>query len=154
MGGTCTALKLVAHPPRATQEFWWPGFPVLVYFKESQTKPEGQVRNTLPCEDATCSWELTSAHPPSLECPTHAAELRRLNNATDPLLPYHLQRQAAVRRESGWDRQSQRHIAWLARSAQFAAQTPVHNAYVNVHRTFTQVMVERCGTSQNSGPKQ
>jgi len=24
-------------------EFWWPGFPVLVYFKETQTKPEGQV---------------------------------------------------------------------------------------------------------------
>ena len=24
-------------------ELWWPGFPVLVYFKESQTKPEGQI---------------------------------------------------------------------------------------------------------------
>jgi hypothetical protein len=24
-------------------EFWWPGFPVLVYFKEVQTKPEGQI---------------------------------------------------------------------------------------------------------------
>ncbi|KAF5840957.1 hypothetical protein DUNSADRAFT_14981 [Dunaliella salina] len=24
-------------------EFWWPAFPVLVYFKEDQTKPEGQV---------------------------------------------------------------------------------------------------------------
>eukprot|EP00887_Chlorella_sp_A99_P007049 scaffold2.g7049.t1 len=24
-------------------EYWWPGFPVLVYFKETQTKPEGQV---------------------------------------------------------------------------------------------------------------
>eukprot|EP01025_Chloroclados_australasicus_P053061 TRINITY_DN6208_c0_g1_i3.p2 TRINITY_DN6208_c0_g1~~TRINITY_DN6208_c0_g1_i3.p2 ORF type:complete len:199 (-),score=25.07 TRINITY_DN6208_c0_g1_i3:459-1055(-) len=24
-------------------EFWWPNFPVLVYFKETQTKPEGQV---------------------------------------------------------------------------------------------------------------
>lgn len=24
-------------------EFWWPGFPVLVYFKETQTKPEGQI---------------------------------------------------------------------------------------------------------------
>ncbi|KAL2620397.1 hypothetical protein R1flu_000602 [Riccia fluitans] len=24
-------------------ELWWPNFPVLVYFKESQTKPEGQV---------------------------------------------------------------------------------------------------------------
>lgn len=24
-------------------EFWWPQFPVLVYFKETQTKPEGQV---------------------------------------------------------------------------------------------------------------
>ncbi|KAG2440953.1 hypothetical protein HXX76_003806 [Chlamydomonas incerta] len=24
-------------------EFWFPGFPVLVYFKETQTKPEGQV---------------------------------------------------------------------------------------------------------------
>ncbi|MEW5305889.1 MAG: hypothetical protein WDW36_008402 [Sanguina aurantia] len=24
-------------------EFWWPGFPVLVYFKEDQTTPEGQV---------------------------------------------------------------------------------------------------------------
>ncbi|KXZ56286.1 hypothetical protein GPECTOR_1g250 [Gonium pectorale] len=24
-------------------EFWWPGFPVLVYFKENKTKPEGQV---------------------------------------------------------------------------------------------------------------
>eukprot|EP01023_Acetabularia_acetabulum_P013825 TRINITY_DN1671_c0_g1_i5.p1 TRINITY_DN1671_c0_g1~~TRINITY_DN1671_c0_g1_i5.p1 ORF type:complete len:261 (+),score=28.10 TRINITY_DN1671_c0_g1_i5:303-1085(+) len=24
-------------------EFWWPNFPVLVYFKESQTKPEGQI---------------------------------------------------------------------------------------------------------------
>jgi hypothetical protein len=24
-------------------EFWWPAFPVLVYFKETQTKPEGQV---------------------------------------------------------------------------------------------------------------
>lgn len=22
-------------------EFWWPGFPVLVYFKETQTRPEG-----------------------------------------------------------------------------------------------------------------
>ncbi|CAI5469066.1 unnamed protein product [Closterium sp. Yama58-4] len=24
-------------------EFWWPSFPVLVYFKETQTRPEGQV---------------------------------------------------------------------------------------------------------------
>lgn len=24
-------------------EFWWPGFPILVYFKETQTKPEGQI---------------------------------------------------------------------------------------------------------------
>lgn len=24
-------------------ELWWPNFPVLVYFKETQTKPEGQV---------------------------------------------------------------------------------------------------------------
>ncbi|KAK9832598.1 hypothetical protein WJX81_002696 [Elliptochloris bilobata] len=24
-------------------EFWWPAFPVLVYFKEMQTKPEGQI---------------------------------------------------------------------------------------------------------------
>ncbi|KAL2979075.1 hypothetical protein AAZX31_13G151600 [Glycine max] len=24
-------------------EFWWPNFPILVYFKESQTKPEGQI---------------------------------------------------------------------------------------------------------------
>lgn len=24
-------------------EYWWPNFPVLVYFKESQTKPEGQI---------------------------------------------------------------------------------------------------------------
>lgn len=24
-------------------EFWWPKFPVLVYFKENQTKPEGQI---------------------------------------------------------------------------------------------------------------
>lgn len=24
-------------------EFWWPNFPILVYFKEIQTKPEGQV---------------------------------------------------------------------------------------------------------------
>eukprot|EP00245_Coleochaete_scutata_P004709 TRINITY_DN17576_c0_g1_i1.p1 TRINITY_DN17576_c0_g1~~TRINITY_DN17576_c0_g1_i1.p1 ORF type:complete len:243 (-),score=38.64 TRINITY_DN17576_c0_g1_i1:314-994(-) len=24
-------------------EFWWPDFPVLVYFKETQTKPEGQI---------------------------------------------------------------------------------------------------------------
>jgi hypothetical protein len=23
-------------------EFWWPGFPVLVYYKENQTRPEGQ----------------------------------------------------------------------------------------------------------------
>ena len=24
-------------------EFWFPGFPILVYFKETQTKPEGQI---------------------------------------------------------------------------------------------------------------
>ncbi|KAK7264933.1 hypothetical protein RJT34_32546 [Clitoria ternatea] len=24
-------------------EFWWPNFPILVYFKEIQTKPEGQI---------------------------------------------------------------------------------------------------------------
>ncbi|KAK9818633.1 hypothetical protein WJX74_006081 [Apatococcus lobatus] len=24
-------------------EFWWPSFPVLVYFKENQTQPEGQI---------------------------------------------------------------------------------------------------------------
>ncbi|GIL75871.1 hypothetical protein Vretimale_5578 [Volvox reticuliferus] len=24
-------------------EFWWPGFPILVYFKENKTKPDGQV---------------------------------------------------------------------------------------------------------------
>lgn len=24
-------------------EMWWPGFPILVYFKETQTKPEGQI---------------------------------------------------------------------------------------------------------------
>ncbi|EFN53913.1 hypothetical protein CHLNCDRAFT_136114 [Chlorella variabilis] len=28
-------------------EFWWPGFPVLVYFKETQTKPEGQLYDTM-----------------------------------------------------------------------------------------------------------
>ena len=27
----------------ACREFWWPGFPVLVYFKETQTRPEGQI---------------------------------------------------------------------------------------------------------------
>jgi hypothetical protein len=30
---SCTSLR----------EFWWPGFPVLVYFKETQTRPEGQI---------------------------------------------------------------------------------------------------------------
>jgi len=29
-------------------EFWWPDFPVLVYFKETQTSPEGQV-HFFPC---------------------------------------------------------------------------------------------------------
>ncbi|XP_009421220.3 uncharacterized protein LOC104000810 isoform X2 [Musa acuminata AAA Group] len=24
-------------------EFWWPQFPILIYFKETQTKPEGQI---------------------------------------------------------------------------------------------------------------
>eukprot|EP00803_Ostreobium_quekettii_P010102 evm.model.scf_887.7 EVM.evm.TU.scf_887.7 scf_887:37136-39197(+) len=24
-------------------EFWWPNFPILCYFKETQTKPEGQI---------------------------------------------------------------------------------------------------------------
>lgn len=24
-------------------ELWWPNFPILVYFKETQTKPDGQV---------------------------------------------------------------------------------------------------------------
>ncbi|XP_054806914.1 uncharacterized protein LOC129309375 [Prosopis cineraria] len=24
-------------------EFWWPNFPILVYFKETQTEPEGQI---------------------------------------------------------------------------------------------------------------
>jgi hypothetical protein len=24
-------------------EYWFPGFPILVYFKETQTKPEGQI---------------------------------------------------------------------------------------------------------------
>ncbi|VAI45045.1 unnamed protein product [Triticum turgidum subsp. durum] len=24
-------------------ELWWPQFPILVYFKETQTKPEGQI---------------------------------------------------------------------------------------------------------------
>jgi hypothetical protein len=24
-------------------ELWWPGFPILTYFKETQTKPEGQI---------------------------------------------------------------------------------------------------------------
>lgn len=24
-------------------ELWWPNFPILVYFKEKQTKPEGQI---------------------------------------------------------------------------------------------------------------
>ncbi|PNH11087.1 hypothetical protein TSOC_002106 [Tetrabaena socialis] len=24
-------------------EFWWPAFPILVYFKETQTNPEGQI---------------------------------------------------------------------------------------------------------------
>ncbi|CAI0542930.1 unnamed protein product [Linum tenue] len=24
-------------------ELWWPNFPILVYFKETQTKPEGQI---------------------------------------------------------------------------------------------------------------
>lgn len=29
-------------------EFWWPSFPVLIYFKETQTKPEGQI-HFFPC---------------------------------------------------------------------------------------------------------
>lgn len=38
-------------------ELWWPEFPILVYFKETQTKPDGQVHffpvifvSTLCCE--------------------------------------------------------------------------------------------------------
>lgn len=40
MRSAVVAQLTLARPP---QEFWWPGFPVLVYFKETQTKPEGQI---------------------------------------------------------------------------------------------------------------
>jgi hypothetical protein len=38
----CTHTKLPPNPA-LHREFWWPGFPALVYFKETQTKPEGQI---------------------------------------------------------------------------------------------------------------
>lgn len=29
--------------PSLSREFWFPSFPILVYFKEDQTRPEGQI---------------------------------------------------------------------------------------------------------------
>ena len=36
-------------------EFWWPGFPVLVYYKESQTRPEGARYAAPPARTARIS---------------------------------------------------------------------------------------------------
>ena len=63
-------------------EFWWPDFPVLVYFKETQTKPEGQVRPRARGRAGRAARGLT----PSGE---------------DPLFPDPLQRHAGVRGHAG-----------------------------------------------------
>lgn len=41
-------------------EFWWPGFPVLVYFKEVQTKPEGQIHFFPIIMDGRVLYEVMS----------------------------------------------------------------------------------------------
>lgn len=42
-----TVELILNHPVRYSTfvnwELWWPNFPILVYFKETQTKPEGQI---------------------------------------------------------------------------------------------------------------
>ena len=40
---TKTSLICCRYSTFVNWEFWWPNFPILVYFKESQTKPEGQI---------------------------------------------------------------------------------------------------------------
>lgn len=35
--------KLTRYSSFVNWELWWPQFPILVYFKETQTKPDGQV---------------------------------------------------------------------------------------------------------------
>lgn len=38
-------------------ELWWPNFPILVYFKETQTKPEGQI-HFFPVIFVRLHWNL------------------------------------------------------------------------------------------------
>jgi hypothetical protein len=41
-------------------EFWWPAFPVVVYFKETQTKPEGRIHLFLIVSVSSISSNLSS----------------------------------------------------------------------------------------------
>lgn len=36
-------VTLIRYSTFVNWELWWPNFPILVYFKEVQTKPEGQI---------------------------------------------------------------------------------------------------------------
>lgn len=40
---TKTSMICCRYSTFVNWEFWWPNFPILVYFKETQTKPEGQI---------------------------------------------------------------------------------------------------------------
>lgn len=103
--------------PGAHREFWWPSFPVLVYFKvrcappqsvaysrntmkavlitlcflqETQTKPEGQVR-----PGTTLGMRRCTSH--AVASPQFWVLIESAYARADPLLPHHFQRQAAVR---------------------------------------------------------
>lgn len=42
-GSLLTLQSFCRYSTFVNWELWWPNFPILVYFKETQTKPEGQV---------------------------------------------------------------------------------------------------------------
>jgi hypothetical protein len=124
-------------------EYWWPGFPVLVYFKETQTKPEGQVSGGAQTAAVLRVQLVRLTHPPcaSLEAPVRSGMLPCrccLASCVTTLL--------APPKAGGRARTQAMSLAWCCPQIHFF---PI----IMDGKQLYDVMVERCGPSKNSGPK-
>jgi hypothetical protein len=118
--------------PAPQWEFWFPGFPVLVYFKETQTKPEGQVRASSP--------------PVRVRCASPHVEARReqawAEQTAKNACPH------ASRAGGPCVRRARPH----ARPRLLVPQVHFFPIIFNGKQLY-EAMVERCGPSKGSGPK-
>jgi len=90
-------------------EFWWPGFPILVYYKETQTRPEGQPHFFPVLADGKKLYETMLARmPPSLNAKPPVSEwsldLALEQTAAGRAIKKELSEEqvAAAKRTTGW----------------------------------------------------